>query len=303
MKLLLLTALLVAVAREASRADEPDALAARLRPLIDAHRGQAAVAVKRLSDARTDAEPLGYDFAYRAEEVMPTASLIKFPVLVELYRQAGERQVDLDEMLTLREADKVPGSGILTPHFSPGATLSLRDAARLMIAFSDNTATNLVLDKIGIASTGETMARLGYPNTRLHHKVYLRDTTTIDADRSERYGLGSTTAAEMIRLLESLHQRTLVSEEASRAMLEHLKGCEDRDKFSRLLPEGVVVAFKTGSLDEVRTAAGIIDTPGGPVAVCVLTAENEDHRWVADNAGNRLCAEIALRVYKWAEEK
>lgn len=303
MKNLVLAAVLIAVARDASRADEPDALAARLCPLIDAHRGQAAVAVKRLGETNTDAKRPACDFAYRADEVMPTASLIKFPVLVELYRQAGERQVNLDEMLTLREADKVPGSGILTPHFTPGATLSLRDAARLMIAFSDNTATNLVLDKIGIASTGETMARLGYPSTRLHHKVYLRDTTTIDAERSERYGLGSTTASEMIRLMESLHQRTLVSAEASQAMLDHLKACEDRDKFSRLLPEGVTVAFKTGSLDEVRTAAGIIDTPGGPVALCVLTAENEDHRWVSDNAGNRLCAEIALRVFEWAEEK
>lgn len=302
MKLLLLTALLLAVAREASRADEPDALAARLRPLIEAHRGEVAVAVKRLSATNADAKQPACDFAFRADEVMPTASLIKFPVLVELYRQAGERQVDLDEMITLREADKVPGSGILTPHFTPGATLSLRDAARLMIAFSDNTATNLVLDKIGIASTGETMVRLGYPNTRLHHKVFLRDTTTIDAERSERYGLGSTTAAETIRLLESLHRRTLVSAEASQAMLEHLKACEDRDKFPRLLPEGVTVAFKTGSLDEVRTAAGIIETPGGPVALCVLTAANQDHRWVPDNAGNRLCAEIALRVFEWTEE-
>jgi hypothetical protein len=79
-------------------------------------------------------------------------------------------------------------------------------------------------------------------------------------------------------------------------MIEHLRACEDKDKFPRFLPPGVKVAFKTGSLDNTRTAAGIIEWPNGPVAVCVLSCDNEDKRWVADNAGNRLCAEIARAV-------
>ena len=69
-----------------------------------------------------------------------------------------------------------------------------------------------------------------------------------------------------------------------------MRACEDKDKFPRFLPPGAKVAFKTGSLDETRTAAGIIEWPRGPVALCVLSCENEDKRWVADNAGNRLCA-------------
>ena len=80
-------------------------------------------------------------------------------------------------------------------------------------------------------------------------------------------------------------------------MLKHLEACDDKDKFPRFLPPGTKVAFKTGSLDAAKTAAGVITTPGGPVAVCVLTDQNEDKRWVADNAGNRLCAEIARAVY------
>lgn len=275
---------------DAARAAEPTSLDARLTHLIEAHRGRVAVAVKHLD--RDEA------FAHREHEVMPTASLIKFPVLIELYRQSEAGKIDLAKQVTLAERDKVPGSGILTPHLSPGATFTLRDAARLMIAFSDNTATNLVLEQIGIATTGETMAELGCPNTRIHHKVFLRETTSIAPDRSERYGLGSTTAAEMLTLLELLHRKKLVSEAASDAMLGHLKACEDRDKLTRFLPEGTVAAFKTGSLDEVRTAAGILYTPAGPVAVCVLTADNEDHRWLPDNAGNRLCAEIGRQVFE-----
>ncbi|HET6883312.1 MAG TPA: serine hydrolase [Pirellulales bacterium] len=263
-------------------------LSERLLPLIEAHRGRVAVAVENLEgDER---------FAYHADEVFPTASLIKFPVLIELYRQAGEGRVDLQAHVTLKAADKVPGSGILTAHFSDGATFPLVDAARLMIAYSDNTATNLVLDRIGIATTGETMRALGCPNTRLHSKVFRRD-TSIDLERSKRYGLGSTTAAEMLLLLGKLHRRELVSREASEAMLSHLKSCDDKHKFRRFLPEGAVLAYKTGSLDAVRTAAGILYAPAGPVALCVLTAENDDQRWTLNNAGDQLCAEVAREVF------
>ena len=85
---------------------------------------------------------------------MPTASLIKFPVMIEAYRQAAAGQVNLDGMLTLKNEIKVPGSGLLTYHFSAGSSFPLRDAVRLMIAYSDNTATNMVLDAIGLGATG-----------------------------------------------------------------------------------------------------------------------------------------------------
>jgi beta-lactamase class A len=227
---------------------------------------------------------------------MPTASLIKFPVMVEVYRQAASNQIDLDARLTLKAADKVSGSGILTTHFSPGASFALRDAVRLMIAYSDNTATNLVLDAIGIGATATTMEAMGYPNTKIHSKVSRRD-TSVFPERSKQFGLGSTTATEMIRLCEELHEGRLVSPAASAAMIEHLRACEDKDKFPRFLPPGTKIAFKTGSLSDTRTAAGIIECPAGPVALCVLSCENEDKRWVPDNAGNLICAEVARAVF------
>ena len=157
-------------------------------------------------------------------------------------------------------------------------------------------AVVLVVEEIGIRSTADTMAAMGYPNTKLHSKVFRRD-TSVFPERSKQYGLGSTTAMEMLRLCEALEKRELVSKEASEAMLKHMEMCDDKDKFPRFLPPGTKVAFKTGSLDAAKTAAGIIVTPGGPVAICVLTDDNEDKRWVTDNAGNRLCAEIARAVY------
>jgi beta-lactamase class A len=263
-----------------------EGLSERLMPLIQAHKGKVAVAVKHLDT--------GEEFYFHADEAMPTASLIKTAVMVETYRQAGEKRVDLGEMLTVRAEDRVPGSGILT-QLSPGLSLSLRDAVRLMIALSDNTATNLVLDKIGLPATAATMEKLGYPETKIHSKVFKRD-TSVFPERSKQFGLGSTTARESVRLLEAIHKKQLVSPEACEAMLGHLRACQDADKFPRFLPEGVRVAFKSGSVKASRTAAGILYTSSGPVALCVLTNENEDQRWVPDNAGDRLCAEVAREV-------
>ncbi|WP_422923539.1 serine hydrolase [Singulisphaera sp. PoT] len=277
----------LALSASMARGDEPT-LESRLRPLIQAHKGEVAVAVKNLKT--------GEAFLYREDEPMPTASLIKFPVMVEAYRQAAEMKVDLKAPVTLKSSDKVPGSGILTAHFSEGATFPLVDAVHLMIAFSDNTATNLVLDKIGIGSTAATMETMGYPQTKIHSKVFRRD-TSVFPERSKKFGLGSTTASEMIRLCEALHKHELVSKEASEAMLAHLRACDDKDKFPRFLPSGTKIAFKTGSVDSSRTAAGIIDCPAGPVTLCVMTNANEDKSWTPDNAGNRLCADIARAVY------
>lgn len=263
-------------------------LEGRLRPLIDAHKGTVAVAVRHLET--------GESYGYRADEPMPTASLIKVAVMIEAYRQADAGTLDLSEPVTLRDADKVRGSGILTTHFSDGLRLSLRDAVRLMIAYSDNTATNLVLDRIGLESVARTMEAMGFPNTKIHAKVF-RGETSIFPERSKKFGLGSTTASETVRLMELLHQKKAASAEACAAMLAHLEACEDRISFPRHLPAGTKVAQKTGAVTAVRTAGGIIHTPGGPVALCVLTAENADRRWADDNAGNVLCGRIARAVY------
>ena len=271
-----------------------DSLEGRLTPLIKAHKGEVSVAVKNLET--------GEAFLFHENVPMPTASLIKFPVMIEAYRQAKEGKVKLDKILTLKKEDKVPGSGILTSHFSDGATFSLRDAVRMMIVFSDNTATNLVVNEIGLPSTAATMETMGCPNTKLHSKVYRRD-TSIFPERSKQFGLGSTTAAEMLRLCEALDKKEVVSKEASEAMIDHLKACDDADKFPRFLPPGTKVAFKTGSVDASRTAAGIVYTKAGPVAVCVMTNNNEDKRWIADNAGNRLCADVAKEVFEYFDAK
>ncbi len=277
-------------------AQEPSrSLEDRITPLIKPHRGHVAVAVKHLD--------FGEQFYLNADEPMPTASLIKFMVMLEVYQQVREGKIKLSDMVVLRKEDMVPGAGVLTYHFSDGATFPLRDAVRLMIVFSDNTATNLVLDKIGIASTGKRMAAWGFPNSKINAKVFKGATTSIDPERTKKFGLGSTTARETVQLLEKLHQGRLVSPEACKEMIGHLKKCEDKSKLKRLLPEKIEVAHKTGSVSDVKTDAGILYLPTGPVAICVLTSQNDDKSFRDDNAANILIGKIAKEVHDHFAQK
>ncbi|MEM8680728.1 MAG: serine hydrolase [Planctomycetota bacterium] len=267
-----------------SFAEPATELAKRLQPVIDAHEGDVGVAIKHL--------PSGAEFEFQADQPMPTASLIKLPILVALHDAVAARELDLASKLTLTEEDKVPGSGILTANFSPGTELSLQDAARLMIVFSDNTATNLVVDQIGLPQTAQLMQKLGCPETKLHAKVFRRD-TSIFPERSREFGLGSTTAAEMVSLLERLEQGELINEDASAQIKAMLLACDDRTKIVRDLPSGVKVAHKTGAVSNARTDAGLIEGPTGPIAICVLTTNNKDRSWSDANAANVLCGRIA----------
>ena len=263
-------------------------LAARLMPLIRGHQGKVAVAVKHLDT--------GESFYEAEDEEMPTASLIKFMIMFEVYLQVSEGKVKLEDKLTLKKADMVPGSGILTYHFSEGATFSLRDATRLMIVYSDNTATNMVLDHIGLASTNKRMDTWGFPKTRLNAKVFLGSKTSLDPERTKKFGLGSTTARETLLMLEKVHDGKVVSREVCKEMLGHMKKCDDKLKLKRFLPANIEVAHKSGTVSEARTDAGILYLPAGPVAVCVLTAHNADKSYKDDNVANVLIGRVAQQV-------
>jgi D-alanyl-D-alanine carboxypeptidase (penicillin-binding protein 5/6)/beta-lactamase class A len=285
MRPLVALGLLAALAAPAPAAELADTLA----PLLKAHRGRVAVAVKHLKT--------GESFYHQADDPMPTASLIKFPVMVEAYYQAADKKIDFGTVLTLKKEHRVPGSGVLTSHFSDGATFPLRDAVRLMIAVSDNTATNLVLEQTGIRPVNERMAKLGLAETQINAQVFRGSTTSVNPERTKKYGLGSTTAREMVKLLEMLQENRLVSADACREMTAYLRACDNETMFKRFLPAGVVLAHKTGAVSNARTQAGIMTLPSGPVALCVLTNENVDQRWAVDNAAQVLLANVAKAVH------
>ena len=221
----------------------------------------------------------GERLTLRGDETFPTASLIKVSILVTLFDLADKGMISLDDQLTLLKIDQVPGSGILQ-FMHPGMTLSVRDAAVLMSILSDNTATNLLLDKIAIRRVWQKMEALGLPHTKVHSKVFLR-LASVAPDSSAKYGLGVTTPNEMARLFEMMATGKAVNEKADSTMLDILGDNLDMELMQRTV-SGLAVPHKTGATDSVRTECALFRLQSRVVA-CALTKQNTDTRWVVDN--------------------
>ena len=277
-------------------ADEPiNTIRADVRPLLQAYDGTASVMMRHL--------PSGAEFVSEADRPMPLASLVKLPVMVAAYAADHAGRVSLADRLTLTAEDLVQGSTVVSM-LSPGATFTLRDAVRMMMAHSDNTATNLVIGRIGLPATNELLDTLGLGSIRLNSFVGRRD-TSLNAERSREYGLGNGTAAGFVALLGMLHDRSLeqkglVAKGACEAMLEHLRACADKGPLPADLPAGTRVGHKTGWVAAVRTDAGLIDGPGGAIAYCVLTRDNPDGKGSGGAADQLIGKVLAIAVGAFA---
>lgn len=200
---------------------------------------------------------------FNAGERLPSASVIKVCILVELMAQVEERSLSLDETLRLQDAEKVPGSGVLSM-LHPGLELTLEDLAHLMITVSDNTASNMLIDRLGIDRINGRLERLGLVKTRLGRKFY-------DFEARDR-GLDNWIAAdEMAGLLTAIQRRQVVSGAACEKMLDILRKQQFTDRIPRLLPPDTPVAHKTGTITGVCHDAGIIYSPSGPLVLAVFT--------------------------------
>jgi beta-lactamase class A len=252
------------------------------------HRGVIGLAIVDLRSGDT--------LSIRGTERFPTASIIKLPILVEVFHQMRHGRLRWEDPLVMLDADRVGGAGLIQ-HFRPPHQLTIGDAATMMISISDNTATNLIIDKVGIRGVNLRMDSLGLPNTELYAKVFLRARTSIDTAGSARYGLGSTTPVEMATILARLYRGELVSDTASRRMIDLLKLQQVRDRIPRLLPPGTTVAHKTGEVDDSRNDCGIVFVPDHEYVFCALTRQNVDRRWSFDNEALVLIAELSRFVY------
>jgi beta-lactamase class A len=265
----------------------------RLRHTLDslasAHHGVVGYSVRNIDT--------GESLALRGDETFPTASLIKVAVLVTVYDLAAKGQLSLDDPLTVLRIDQVEGSGVLQ-FLHPGMTLTVRDAAWLMTTISDNTATNLLLDRIVIRRVWQKMESLGLPHTKIHSKSFLR-LTSVAMDSSVKYGLGVTTPNEVATLFALLARGRAVSPVADSTMLDILEHNIDGELMQRYAG-GVRAAHKTGATDQVRTECSLFYLRGRVVA-CVLSKENADQRWVLDSEPQITLARMGEAIVKaWA---
>ncbi len=218
--------------------------------------------------------------------VFTQASAIKLPVLVELMRQVDAGQHNLDEFVTLKASDIVPGSGVLQQLTPEKVSLSLRDVATLMVTVSDNTATNIVIDRVGMAKVSATMAHLGLPATKLQRKM--QDRTAWEENRENL-----STPDEQARLLELLYKGEILSAK-SREEIDRVLSIPKPGHLRTLLPEGTRVAHKTGTLSGVVVDVGIVYLEDRPFIVSAMG------NWLSDaDEASRAISRIALTAYRY----
>jgi beta-lactamase class A len=205
----------------------------------------------------------GQKYLLRADEVLPTASSIKIAILAELYLQAQQGKLKLSDLYTLQTADMVGGSGI-TSILTPGVTrLTLRDVAGLMISVSDNSATNVIIDRVGMENVNALLDSLGLTHTRLRRKM-------MDLKAAGEGRENVATPREMMMLLEDLYRGKILD----KTMMEDLFNLLSVHKESyipRELPEDLRVANKPGELEGVRNDSGIVFTAKRPYVISVMT--------------------------------
>jgi beta-lactamase class A len=236
------------------------------------------------------------------DSVMPTASLIKVPVLVSLYRAVDDGRVRLADRIQYTQDHRCLGSGVLS-RMTPGVEMTVRDAAVLMIIISDNSATNMMIDLVGLDQVNQAMRDVRLAQTRLFRRLGDRG-GGIDARK-----MSVSTACEMTRLLELIALHEAVSEEASEDMLRILRRQDYRHELSRLLPwdemnmlenhEVNWVAEKGGSfLNGIRTSGAVFCGQRGTFVMSVFCEGGSGEGTGREAEGNRVIGELGYSAWR-----
>jgi beta-lactamase class A len=241
-----------------SRDTMPDVHAepsAELRALLSPAQGVVGLAARHVESGRV--------WRWNERRPFPAASLIKLFVHAAFEAAVEQESVDPDERTRVPADAYVGGTGVLRA-LAPGLEPTWRDLVTLMVTVSDNTATNLVLDRLGMGRVHAWIARAGLDDTRLERRMM-----DLAAGREGRNNW--TSAADVAALLEAVQAGRCVSAAASIRMQTALDAQQIQDRLGRQLPEGARLASKTGNFADVVHDAGIVTWPGGTLVMAVLT--------------------------------
>ena len=227
-----------------------------------------------------------------AEQQVISASVVKLPILLAAALLVERGSVHWEDQLELLDDGKVPGSGVLT-QLTAGLHLSLRDACCLMTTVSDNTATNLVIDHLGLDAINRETEAFGLSGTRVFRKVFHED----DPAKPNPFGFGTVTARDMVLLLSRIHSGPGISPESRAEMMKMLEQQHYRDGIPRLLPDGWSYAGKTGAVDNVRNDVGLVTSPDGACLVLAIFVQKlPTVLWTSDNPGLRAIANLSREI-------
>src|SRR6204780_5488812 len=239
--------------------------------------GVMGVAIVDLTD--------GHKYLLHAKDLFPQASSIKICILAELYRQAQQGKLKLTDLYTVNAADLVQDSDIMGG-LTPGVTqITLRDLATMMVAVSDNSATNVLIDRIGMDNVNVMLDSLALAHTRLRRKM-------MDLDAAKQGRENISTPREMMTLLEAICRGKLLDKESTADFFKVLSTNKD-SWIPRALPADVKIANKPGSLEAVRNDSGIVFVEGRPYVICVMTAFLANER-----DGEQAISKISLAAWR-----
>jgi beta-lactamase class A len=272
-------------------------------PKVAAFHGEMGVYAKNLATGET--------IAVNADERFPTASLIKVAVMAEVFHQIADGKLKPDTTVTLKASDKAGGETVPVNMLHPGVVLTVDDLLHLMIAYSDNTATNLLVGLVGTANVDRLLDSYGLTKTRLYRPTFRDGRADVLPEEEKEYGLGSTTPRESATLLELIAQGKVVSRAACDRMLSLLAEQQDRAMIPRSLPfekEDILVANKTGWDEEkrpdakgfkgdVRNDAAYVKGPRARYVLAICARRIADKSPGVDNETLSTGGEISRMIY------
>jgi len=227
----------------------------------------------------------GQTFFLHADDVFPQASSIKVAVLADLYRQAQDGKLKLNDLYTVQASDMVPDSAIMLG-LTPGITrVTNRDLATMMVAVSDNAATNVLIDRVGMDNVKALLDQLGLPHTRLRRKM-------MDIKAAAEGRENVSTPREMMTLLEDLYRGKVLNKELTDDFFKMLS-TPKQSFIPRELPDDIRIANKPGELEGVRNDSGVIFAGNRPYIICVMTTYLRNER-----AGEDAISKISGAAYR-----
>jgi beta-lactamase class A len=280
-----------------SCASEASDLQKKLDQMAASYHGRVALYARNLTT--------GDSVALDPNRPVQTASVIKLPLMLQAFEQVKAGKLHLSDPVVLTKDNQVQGSGVLQ-FMDPGLRLTLKDAITLMMILSDNTATNMVIDAVGLKPTNAMLARMGMKNTYFYKKVFKPATEPMPPDQ-KKFGLGKTTAEEMAKVLESIYRCDMGDRALCLGMITIMRNQQYQAMIPRYLQRKdtsedlSAIADKVGELDDVRNDVALVYTTRGPVIISIFTYDNQDQSWTPENKAEILIGRMAEAIVNaWA---
>ena len=229
----------------------------------------------------------GQRFGVNESQTFPQGSAIKIPILIELFRRADRGELKLTDRLPVQRNNQVGGSGLLQYFSDGGSELSLHDLAIAMVVLSDNSATNVLIDRLGMERVSQTMAEMGAGQTKLQRKM-------IRPEESAKGNENLSTPKEAADVMARIARCDLPVSASSCARIRAILEIPKPGAFRDAIPASVPVAWKPGGIEGAQTAWGLVNVPGGPYAMAIMINYGVD-----DAEMERAIREISSAAYKY----